>query len=602
MKHIKKEFITSLLERVDIVDVISSRIHLKRSGSNYSACCPFHSEKTPSFGVNQSKQFFNCFGCHKAGDAIKFIEEFDKVGYVEAVEEVAKIAGVSVEYSDNYSAINNSESLVCSDILETATKLYEQELLKYPKAKEYLHNRGITDETIAKYHIGFAPDEWSFLKSKIGKNDPKVIQKLVELGIVTQNSNGKSYDTFRNRVIIPIRNKTGKTVAFGGRVLDDVKPKYINSRETPLFKKGHELFNLDYVRSIFREELNFIVITEGYMDVIALDQFGVHNAVASLGTATTPYQLELLFRQSDSIIFCYDGDNAGQHAAWHALDTALPAIRDDKKLSFCFLPKEHDPDSFVREYGAVGMKDYLSKAMSLTDYIMSQLALKYRVDVEGDRIRCLDEAFNLILKIGDAHITKQSLLVAVAKLVEWPIDRVNDAYKQKTMKNSVSTGSNTPSSQVGINTNEVQMTEFRSFVALLLQNPYLYNYIPNPDNLLELLKTYSNNKMDILDDLFYKISKNLDVKTGILLGSYAQTKFEKGMDYLASLKMHDENESIEVKVIDLLVLLKHILREAINTRILYLKEKSKKEKLSNSELAESTVLEKRSRDLQLNNL
>lgn len=596
MKYIKDGFIDRLLERVDIVDVISSRIPLKRSGNSYMACCPFHSEKSPSFSVNQSKQYFNCFGCHTAGSAIKFIQEYDHVSFVEAVEEVAKIGGIQVEYSNKFDAQKENEKITYEDLLETTTRFYEQELLKSKTAKDYLFNRGISQETIAKYHIGYAPDDFNFIKGKVGLNDTSRLNQLVELGVLSRNDRGTVFDTFRNRIIIPIRNKKGKTMAFGGRVLDNSKPKYINSKESVIYKKGNELFNLDFIRKLPRDELDCIMITEGYMDVIALDQFGVHNAVASLGTATTPVQLDLLFKQSDHIIFSYDGDSAGRKAAWHALDTALPVIKDNKQLSFCFLPPEHDPDSLVREQGASGIRNYLAKSISISEYIVEVLSSKYRVDAEGDKINCLDEALSLIVRIENAPIVQQSILQAVANLVEWPIDRVEGLLNIKKL-NETKPVVNADQNRENIDNLKIKMTDMRQLVALLLRNPYLYDYVPQPHDFIELLKNYSDAKTEVLEDLFQKISQKPDIKTGSLLGTYTQTSLERVMNALVSMEAGHDSENIEVKIKDLLVLIKHLLVDAIGTRILYLKEKSRKEKLTNEEIAETTILERKIRDM-----
>lgn len=597
MSHIKEEFITTLLERVDIVDVVGSRIRLKKAGGSYMACCPFHNEKTPSFSVNQRKQFYNCFGCHNAGSAIKFIMEYDKVSFVEAVEEVAKIAGITVEYDESFKKNENTEvKLSYYELLETASNFYSQELLKQKEALDYLANRGISKETIQKYKIGFAPNSWNFIKNLVGKNNQNKINMLLQIGLLTQKEDGNSYDTFRNRIIIPIRDKRGRTIAFGGRVMDNSKPKYINSKESPIYKKGFELFNLDYVRNIPSSDYDFIMITEGYMDVIALDQFGVHNAVASLGTATTPYQLDLLFKQSDKIIFCYDGDDAGRNAAWHALNVALPAIRDDKQLNFCFLPKEHDPDSLVRAEGAEGVYRYLNKSQSLTEYVMSVMLSKHNVDNDGGKINCLEEIAEFTDQMVDAPILVQSILQAVATLIGWPIDRVEKSIATRKSKR----GSNDQKTKIVGNNNtsssaKIELTVLRSIVARLLQNPHLVNQIPSVDLLVKVLNEQADEKAGIVIDLLKIISNKPSINTATLVEHYRNTKFEAIIDMLAAVDLNDDENIENLKIIDLLSFIRRFLVEGVQARLMAIKLKSRTSKLTNEELAESCILEQKIR-------
>ena len=596
MPRIKESFINELLERVDIVDVISSRIKLKKTGSGYMACCPFHSEKTPSFSVSSQKQFFNCFGCHEAGNAYRFIMKYDNVNFTEAVEEVAKIAGISVEYDEN-SKYNPEKTLDTFELTKAAAGFYHQELFKHPEARQYLQNRGITQETIEKYQIGFAPNNWDFIFKSLcadSRQNPDKVSKLLDIGLIKENESGRYYDMFRNRVIIPIRDKKGNVIAFGGRVLDNSKPKYINSKESEIYKKGYELFNLDYVRKLPKEELNCIIITEGYMDVIALDQYGVHNAVASLGTATTPMQLSLLFKQTDKIVFCYDGDDAGRHAAWRAFGLTLSAVRDDKVLSFCFLPKEHDPDSLVRAQGAAGFRKYLENSLFFKDYLMSELSHRYDLGSDEGQIKAVDEFCSLVKRITDAPIMLQSLIVAMAKLVGWEERRIEICLQNK--QTDVHESEPQERSQIQNQNSQIEITALRGLVARIIQNPYLVNQIPEQDRLNRLLSDYADQKAAIVLDLLEKIRAKPDITTGALLEQYRGSVYERIMNLLAAVKLDDSLEN--VKISSMLIFIKMYLSEAVEAKISWLRRESSRRNLTNEEMALSTLLERKLRNIK----
>ncbi len=568
MPRIKKEFIERLLERVDIVDVIGSRIKLKKSGTNYSACCPFHNEKTPSFGVNQRKQYFNCFGCHEAGTAITFIQKYDNISFVEAVEEVASIAGIDVEYEEN----NKNELYVNKEIaadyyflMDQCVKLYQKALANNKTAQDYLSNRGISKETIDKYQIGFAPNEWEYVKQNVGKNDPNKLKALHELGMIKTSESGKVHDMFRNRVIIPIRDKRGRTIAFGGRVLDNSKPKYINSTENPIYSKGRELFNLDYVRKVSRNQLDRIIITEGYMDVISLDQHGVCNAVASLGTATTIDQISLLFKNTNRIVFCYDGDSAGRNAAWRALTIAIKSLQDGRELSFIFLPPEHDPDTLVREMGADGFNQYLDKAMSLSDYIVSELAPKHNLTNDNAKNSFLNEIKQLISAI-DAPITKENIVSKVAPLIGWPIERVKDLL---TSTANLTTEQKLVEAKTTEN-NQLKMTNLRLLVAFLIQNPFMVNEIPQCELLCNLIRTYADKSTQIVPDLIDMLLKKPNITTAIIVERYRDTPFEKLMKLLAEYNLPNDLTNVNIMTVDMLTYIQNILKKSVEDRLEFL--------------------------------
>lgn len=617
MPYIKSSFIERLLERVDIVEVISSRVKLKRSSSNtYMACCPFHNEKTPSFSVHQLRQFYNCFGCHKGGNAINFIEAYDHVTFPEAVEIVAEFAGMEVEYEDRgdfHDKTKNIQKLGYIDYVENAARFYEQELYKHQIALDYLKTRNITKETVLKYHIGFAPEGWDFILSHVAKNDLNIQKMLLDIGLLSQSQTGKAYDTFRNRLMIPIRDKRGRTVAFGGRVLDNSKPKYINSKESVIYKKGYELFNLDYVRKLNRDQVDYIIVTEGYMDVIILDQYGIHNAVASLGTATTTEQIAILLKQTDHIKFCYDGDDAGRNAAWRVLENSLSEVDDEKIFSFCFLPPEHDPDSYVRTYGAEKTREMFEKSISFVDYIVSVLTSKYDVTDKSERIKLLNEAAILFSKIPDsAVVTKESLKTEFANATFVTKEDINKIFEAKKQYVNTNSGSNYKNSQhlnesSNLSNNYAQQSEqgkfeiskYQLLVSQLIRNPHYYAQIPEPEHCLDLVKKYSQEKTEILERVLQKIQSKQDISTGALMSIFQQEPAVFNfISYLISLKEASQTNDFNIKVVDLLQIIKDLLVEALEARNKFLLSKiNSSQSLTVEEQAEFDFLTKKMHEL-----
>ncbi|OGA35065.1 MAG: DNA primase, partial [Betaproteobacteria bacterium RIFCSPLOWO2_12_61_14] len=368
---IPKSFIQDLLNRLDIVDVVERYVPLKKAGANFVACCPFHSEKSPSFTVSQSKQFYHCFGCGAHGTAIGFVMEHAGFGYVEAIEELARNVGLEVprERPAAGDAQREYAQKVAPDlyeVMQTATRYYREQLKQSPRAIDYLKQRGLSGEIAAKFGIGYAPDAWQNLAAAFPDYQSDA---LAETGLVISSDEGKRYDRFRDRIMFPIINVRGQVIGFGGRVLDKGEPKYLNSPETPLFEKGRELYGLFQAQKAIRAAQQVLVV-EGYMDVVALAQHGVEYAVATLGTATTPYHVQKLLRLTGHIVFSFDGDKAGQKAAWRALENALPYLQDGKRISFLFLPVEHDPDSFIREFGKDVFEQRVREAMPLSGYLL----------------------------------------------------------------------------------------------------------------------------------------------------------------------------------------------------------------------------------------
>jgi DNA primase len=378
---IPNDFIQTLLSRVDIVDVIDRYVPLKKAGANYSACCPFHSEKTPSFTVSPSKQFYHCFGCGAHGTVIGFLMEYGGKTFPDAVEELARDAGLEVPRAERPGESERREQADdLTAITLAAAKFYRAALKDAPRAIDYLKERGLTGAIAARFGIGYAPDAWQPLAAAFDRYDSPSLETA---GLVITGEGGKRYDRFRDRIMFPIHDSRGQVIGFGGRVLGDGEPKYLNSPETPLFSKGRELYGLFLARGAIRDA-GTVVVVEGYMDVVALAQHGVEYAVATLGTATTPTHVQKLFRQSDRVVFCFDGDSAGRKAAWRALENALPVLADGKNAAFLFLPDGEDPDDFVRKRGKAAFEALLDRALPASEFLLTELSAQHPpTTVEG---------------------------------------------------------------------------------------------------------------------------------------------------------------------------------------------------------------------------
>ncbi|NMZ02865.1 MULTISPECIES: DNA primase [Pseudomonas] len=375
---IPQSFIDDLLNRTDIVDVVSSRVQMKKAGKNYTACCPFHKEKTPSFSVSPDKQFYYCFGCGAGGNALGFIMDHDNLDFPQAVEELAKAAGMEIprEESGRPHKPRQPTDSPLYPLLTAAAEFYRQALKSHPQRKaavDYLKGRGLTGEIARDFGLGFAPPGWDNLYKHLS-SDTLQQKAMIDAGLLVENAEtGKRYDRFRDRVMFPIRDSRGRIIAFGGRVLGDDKPKYLNSPETPVFHKGQELYGLFEARKNNRN-LDEIIVVEGYMDVIALAQQGLRNAVATLGTATSEEHMKRLFRVVPSVLFCFDGDQAGRNAAWRALEATLSSLQDGRRARFLFLPEGEDPDTLVRSEGTDAFRARIHQhAQPLADYFFQQL-------------------------------------------------------------------------------------------------------------------------------------------------------------------------------------------------------------------------------------
>ncbi|HQT26520.1 MAG TPA: DNA primase, partial [Burkholderiales bacterium] len=412
---IPQSFIQDLLNRIDIVEVVGRHVHLKKAGANYSACCPFHDEKTPSFTVSPTKQFYHCFGCGAHGSAIGFVMAYSGMSYVESIRELAGQLGLAVPEEKGAHVEIQTPDL--AEVMQKATKFYRESLKQSDAAISYLKKRGLSGEIASRFGIGYAPSGWRNLDRVFPDYDA---QELVEAGLVISGE-GKRYDRFRDRIMFPIVDMRGRIIGFGGRVLESGEPKYLNSPETPLFEKGRELYGLFQARRAIHDASRALVV-EGYMDVVALAQHGIDYAVATLGTATTPIHVQKLFKHTDHIIFCFDGDNAGRRAAWRALENSLALLSDEKEISFLFLPQGEDPDSFVRSQGRETFENLLNQAPALSSFLVSELSSRVNLGSEEGRARFLFDAKPLLAQIRAPNLSlilrKRMAEVARVELAE----------------------------------------------------------------------------------------------------------------------------------------------------------------------------------------
>jgi len=431
---IPESFIQELLNRIDVVDVIDKRVTLKKAGANYLACCPFHQEKTPSFTVSPSKQFYHCFGCGEHGSAISFLIEYEGLTFVDAITELANSIGLKVPNDAPQRIEKSTEYANLEEVIKIASIFYQKQLRKSSKAINYLKSRGLTGEIAKEFSIGYAPEGWQNLKIPFKKYEDEV---LVKAGLVVKNEKGKYYDRFRDRIMFPIYSDKGKIIGFGGRVINsEDTPKYYNSPETPLFQKSYELYGLLASRKSIREK-GYVLVVEGYMDVVGLSQGNIKNAVATLGTATSAFHIKKLMRYTQEIIFCFDADDAGRSAAWRAMNNAVASVTDTIQLKFLFLPDGHDPDSFVRENSSKDFELLANEASPLTEYIIKYLTKNNDLVTSEKKVKFLNE-LKPILK----EITAIKLLLLfkkrIAELVNLNIEEIDQileikrTYKQKT--------------------------------------------------------------------------------------------------------------------------------------------------------------------------
>ena len=571
--RIPQNFIDQLLSRVDIVDLIDGYVPLKKAGANYKANCPFHGEKTPSFTVSPSKQFYHCFGCGVNGTAIGFLMEYDHMEFREAIEKLASTAGLEIPTeAQTYTPKNTvSQGIDLYDLMQQVSAFYQNQLRQHSSRQQtidYLKQRGVSGDIAKRFGLGFAPQGWDNLLSHLGTTE-QTCRALIDTGMLTQNEQKRSYDRFRHRLMFPIEDHRGRVVGFGGRVLEHEsrEAKYLNSPETPIFHKGSELYNLFGARGAIKEANNVLVV-EGYMDVVALAQAGIDNAVATLGTATTATHLQRLFRHTHNIIFSFDGDRAGRAAAWRALETCVPLMQDGYQMSFLFLPEGDDPDSMVQKVGREAFQKLLDNAMPLSDFLLKHLQDQVDLSRLDGRAKLSKLAQPLLAKFPNG-VLKQLLLEQLARLVNI------DAKKLLQPTPQPSTQTNQRRRITGGPTH-LPMSPIRRAISLLLQTPSLAHCVPDPS----ALAARPIHGIALFTQLIEQAKSSEHLSTAALLERHRQESHFAALEKLAT---HDHllnNEQLETTF---LALLENLNDQANNTMLEHLLEKSKHQSLSDDE-------------------
>ena len=562
--RIPDQFIDELLARIDIVDVIEQRVPLRKAGRDWSARCPFHDERSPSFTVSPAKQFYHCFGCGAHGSAIKFLMDYDRMEFVDAVEDLAARAGLKVPYEGGGKRTLAEDSTDLYSVLDAAAKFYQRELGKNESARAYFDARGLDAQTIERFGLGYAPDQWDALKSALGTNE-KRIALLEKSGMLTSGERGK-FDRFRDRVMFPIQDRRGRVIAFGGRVLAKTEdgPKYLNSPETPLFHKGQQLFALWQVRQA-HSKIPRLIVVEGYMDVIALFQHGVTHAVATLGTATTRDHAELLFRQCADVYFCFDGDRAGRQAAWRAVESVLPRMRDGRQAFFLFLPDGEDPDSLVRKEGQAGFEDRLKVATPLSEFFFGELGKDVSLTSLDGKARLAERARPLIGQIPDG---------AFRDLMLGELDRIAN------VKLRIDTpAANAPRRPA----RPQERTLVRTAVALLLQNPCFVAAIEPP----HLFSTLRQPGIALLNELIALCHERPEISTGAIIEHFGERDEVRSLQKLAMMEFPGGEDQWKSEFLDALTQLD---RQTVQQRIDDLMKKQGEGLLNDDEKQELRTL------------
>ncbi|NKB35955.1 MAG: DNA primase [Gammaproteobacteria bacterium] len=520
--RIPQQFIDELLARTDIVDLIDGFVPLKKAGKDFQACCPFHDEKTPSFTVSQPKQFYHCFGCGVKGTAISFLMEYNHLEFLEAIEELANKAGLPIPQEASLVKTDSNLSELY-ELLELVVRFYNRQLREHPQSKravDYLKDRGISGEIAKSFELGFAPPGWDNLIQELGSSEAAK-QRLAKTGMVIKRDNGGFYDRFRDRIMFPIRDPRGRVIGFGGRVLDDDTPKYLNSPETPIYSKGRELYGLYQARHA-NKDLQRIYVVEGYMDVIALAQFGINNAVASLGTAATSEHLERLFRATPEVVFCFDGDNAGRKAAWRAMETTLPLIRDGRQAFFMFMPQGEDPDTFVRSQGRESFED-TNTYLALSDYLFDSLKQNTDLNTTQGQARMMEEVIPFIRQMPDGALRK--LMVRdLANLVNSDSDYIESALGSGT------SARRSPSRPVRRQQNSGSDNLIGRMISMLLYQPDLALRLDD----YKVLEGVPVAGVDFLLELLQLIQSNRGISCAGILEHWRDTRYEACLKQLAA--------------------------------------------------------------------
>lgn len=578
--RIPQQFIDDLVNRADIVDVVDSRVALKKRGKEYIACCPFHSEKSPSFTVSQNKQFYHCFGCGAHGTALSFVMEYERLDFVDAIEALAAEYHMEVPREQGNFEHQQEDKTPIYDVLEKAATSYATELKTSQRAIDYLKQRGLSGEVAKIFQMGYVPDSWDFILAQHATNDENKAACL-KAGLSIEKNPQKHYDRFRDRIMFPIRDRRGRVIGFGGRILDKGEPKYLNSPETPVFHKGEELYGLYEARQAVKD-LRRIIIVEGYMDVVALAQHGIPYAVATLGTATSHEQISKLFRIVPELIFCYDGDAAGKKAAWRALENSLAVLRDGVQARFLFLPDGEDPDTLIRQEGQQTFEQRLDHATPLSDFMLNHLAEPLDLTSPDGKARLSEQAKPLIGKIAEG-VFKDLLLAQLSEMIG-----LSSAALQQHMPQSPQQPIQTytrQATQAQITPkHKIKTPPIRLAIALLLQFPEIAKYCEIP----EPLQSSQIPGVPLLLQVHNTILQTNAASTSVLLERWRNTADETILNKLVQLEIPDSDETTRLAGFN--DSLKNLLKKHREGRLEELIDKVANTPLSEAEKAEMSEL------------
>ncbi|MFT3897672.1 MAG: DNA primase [Thermomonas sp.] len=525
MARIPDAFIDELLARSDIVEVVGARVPLKKQGREYSARCPFHDERSPSFTVSPTKQFYHCFGCGAHGTAISFLMNYDRLEFLDAVDELAKRAGLEVP-RDTRQRNENGDTRDIFSALDAASAFFRRQLAQSDKARAYVEKRGIDAQIVERFGIGYAPDGFSALRDALG-TDPRRMQLLERAGLFSKNDKGHVYDKFRDRLMFPIHDRRGRVIAFGGRVIDpEDSPKYLNSPETALFHKGRELYGLWQAKQA-NAKLERLIVVEGYMDVVALAQYGVSQAVATLGTATTPEHAELLFRNAPDVYFCFDGDRAGRQAAWKALESVLPRMKDGRQAFFLFLPEGEDPDTLVRREGIAGFDAHLHAATPLSEFFFAQMSTDVNLSSLDGKARLAERCKPLLAQIPDGAFGD----LMQQRLVELTGVGARASAPQVHVPMQRPRGGSAPAQKPSLVRSAIQHLLYRPAFALELQPPDRFSKARQPG-------------IELLHELVLLVRERPDIGTGALLEHFADRDESAALQKLAAMELPGEEATL----------------------------------------------------------
>lgn len=555
MARIPDVFIDDLLNRTDIVEIVGARVPLKKQGRDYAARCPFHDERSASFTVSPTKQFYHCFGCGAHGTALGFLMNYDRLEFLDAVEELAQRAGMEIPREQ--AQFNRPPDLAdLHTVMESCRQFYVKQLARSDEARAYLDGRGLDETTITHFQIGFAPPGFDSL-SRAVNNDAHKLKMLTRGGMFSTNDRGHSYDKFRNRVMFPISDRRGRTIGFGGRVINpDDAPKYLNSPETALFHKGRELYGLWQVRQV-HSKIPYLLVVEGYMDVVALYQHGIDTAVATLGTATTPEHAELLFRNSETVVFCFDGDNAGRKAAWKAVESVLPRMKEGRQAFFMFLPNGEDPDSMVRKEGKLGFENLREAATPMSRFFIEHLSEGLQLQTLEGRSRFAEITKPYLAQLPDGSF-RDLMQAQVDEIVGLSSSQERAAPMVRRSRNAVPVA---------------KRSLVRSVIALLMQQPSLALELqpPYPFAALKLPG------IDLLCELLMRVDERPEINTGMLLESFEGTEHFEPLSKLAATIIPSEEEILLQEFNDAITQLEIRMREQ---RLGELQEKQRRNEMT----------------------